>query len=161
MDSFKDKHLIDEDKEILKNLYLKSSKFVFPNVADKFFNFEYLWQLVDENWINESSYIQEVDKVIAKQEKHLTKSSVEQFLDLYEVGAGNGWIPSAMVYSIYAKECKTPVSIVKFTQTIKAKFGDEVAMPRILHKKSQRAYKIKFNSALDEKLNKEFRCIAA
>ena len=161
VDSFKNRRLLEEDKELLKELYRENSEYVFPNVADKFFNFEYLWQLVDENWIKDVNYIQEVDNVITKQEKHLTKSSVEQFLDLYEAEEGIQWTPSAMVYSIYAKECKIPVTITKFTKTIKAKFGEHIAMPRILNKKSQRAYKIKFNSALDEKLNKEFKCVAA
>lgn len=155
--TFVDVNMEEEDFEILKPLYKQElPDSVFPIMPFNKTDLSLLWQNVNEEWMFEKWYLDELSKIKPVQKKHMTKTSIEQFLEVYEVEVGEQWIPSAMVYSLYARECKNPETISKFTRIIKSKFGEETCMPRVIDKKCQRAYKIKFNSALEAKFKKEF-----
>ncbi len=157
--SFRNIPLTKEDKEILKELYLEESEFVFPTLSDTFFNVNYLWQLVDENWTKEKIYINEIEKVIEQQAEHLTKSSEEQFLELYEIEVGENFVPAAMVYDIYKNEFKLPISNKAFYKFVRTKFGDDVFIKnkRMKNGKQQNVFQITYNSTLEAKLDKHFR----
>ena len=155
--SFHDLKIKKEDFDILKPLYLQENpEFVFPMLPFNQMNLSLLWQSVDEEWSLEKWYFEEIEKIKLVQKKHMTRSTIDEFIERYEIQKSETWVPSGMIYSIYMKEVRDADNIGNFTKAIKKKFGEFCCMPRIINKKSQRAYKICFNSALDEKLKKEF-----